>query len=87
MEKFRREVMLSKLRLLSLLRDVKEKGARVCGISAPSRSSTLVNYVGLDDSIVDYVAEVRGSLKIGKYVPGTVIPVIEETHLFEDQPD
>jgi len=87
MTKFRREVMLSKLRLLSLLRDVKEKGARVCGISAPSRSSTLVNYVGLNDSIVDYVAEVRGSLKIGKYVPGTVIPVIEETHLFEDQPD
>jgi len=87
MEKFRREVMLSKLRLLSLLRDAKEKGARVCGISAPSRSSTLVNYVGLDDSIVDYVAEVDGSLKIGKYVPGTVIPVIEETHLFGNQPD
>ena len=33
----------------ALMRDIKEKGARICGISAPSRASTLVNYVGLDD--------------------------------------
>ena len=48
---FRRDVMLSKLRLLSMLRELKEKGARIAGISAPSRASTLVNYVGLDEGI------------------------------------
>jgi len=84
---FRADVMLSKLRLLSLLREVKEKRARVCGISAPSRASTLINYVGLDDSIIDYVVEIKGSLKIGRYIPGTIIPVIEESRLFEDQPE
>jgi len=26
-------------------------------------------------------------LKIGKYIPGTVIPVIEEALLFKEQPD
>ena len=46
---FRHDVMLSKLRLLAMLRDLKEKGARIAGISAPSRASTLVNYVGLDE--------------------------------------
>jgi hypothetical protein len=87
MKEFRRDAMLSKLRLMAMLRNVKEEGARVCGISAPSRASTLVNYVGLDDSIVDYVVEIKGSLKIGKYVPGTLIPVVEEGRLFEEQPE
>ncbi len=84
---FRREVMLSKLRLHAILRDYKEKGARIAGISAPSRASTLVNYVGLDDAIIDYVCEIKGSLKIGMYMPGTLIPVVEESRLYEDQPD
>src|SRR6185503_18619154 len=52
---FAREVMLSKLRLLALVRELKEGGARICGISAPSSASTLVNYVGLDEGIVEYV--------------------------------
>jgi SAM-dependent methyltransferase len=84
---FRNEVMLSKLRLLAMLRDLKEQGARICGISAPSRASTLVNYLGLDEAIVDYVCEIAGSLKIGKCMPGTSIPVVEESRLFADQPD
>ena len=54
---FRRDVMLSKLRLHAILRELKEKGARIAGISAPSRASTMVNYVGLDEAIIDYVCE------------------------------
>ncbi len=84
---FRNDVVLSKLRLLSMIRDLKEKGARIVGISAPSRASTLVNYVGLDEGLIDYVCEIPGSLKIGKYMPGSGIPVVDEARLFEDQPD
>jgi hypothetical protein len=84
---FRHDVILSKLRLLAMLRDLKEKGARVAAISAPSRASTLVNYVGLDEGLIDYVCEIAGSLKIGKYMPGTQIPVVDEAKLYSDQPD
>jgi hypothetical protein len=84
---FRRNVVLSKLRLLCLLRELKENGMRIAGISAPSRASTLINYVGLDEAIIDYVCEIPGSLKIGKCVPGTLIPVVDEARLFSDQPD
>jgi len=84
---FRDDVLLSKLRLLAMIRDLKEKGARICGISAPSRASTLVNYLGFDEAIIDYVCEIAGSLKIGKCMPGTRIPVVEESRLFRDQPD
>src|SRR6185369_8300564 len=84
---FRHDVMLSKLRLHALIRDIKERGGRICGISAPSRASTMINYVGLDSAIIDYVCEIEGSLKIGKCMPGTLIPVVEESRMFADQPD
>jgi hypothetical protein len=84
---FRRRVTLSKLELYKTLLDIKKKGDRVYGIGAPSRASTLINYVGLDDSLVDCVMEVSGSLKIGKYMPGTLIPVMEESRLFQEQPE
>lgn len=85
--RFKQRVVDSKLKLYQLLAEVKSRGSRVCGIGAPSRASTLITYVGLDDGILDCVLEVKGSLKVGKYMPGTLIPVVEETRLYEDQPD
>ena len=84
---FKDRVVLSKLELQSLLLGIKQKGQRIYGISAPSRGSTLINYAGLDDGILDCVLEIQGSHKIGKYLPGTLIPVVEETRLYEDQPE
>ena len=43
--------------------------------------------MGLDDGIMDCVLEIKGSYKIGKYVPGTMIPVVDEGRLFADQPE
>tara|TARA_Y100000310_G_C20703195_1_gene832027 strand:+ start:1662 stop:2915 length:1254 start_codon:yes stop_codon:yes gene_type:complete len=83
---FRDNVVISKLGLHSLLLDIKKEGKKVYGIGAPSRASTLINYVGIDDGIMDYVMEVKGSHKIGKYMPGTLIPVVDESKLYEDQP-
>ncbi|HET8568183.1 MAG TPA: class I SAM-dependent methyltransferase [Candidatus Limnocylindria bacterium] len=87
LDRFRRGVVASKLGLHALLRDAKAAGARVHGIGAPSRASTLVSYVGLDDGIVDCVGEISGSHKIGRYMPGTLIPVVDEQRLFDDQPE
>ena len=85
--RFRKGVVDSKLGLLALLKDIKAKGERVYGVGAPSRSSTLINYVGLNDGIIDCVLEIAGSYKIGKYVPGTVVPVVDEKKLFDDPPE
>ena len=84
---FKTKVVNSKLVLYALLRDIKRQGHRVYGVGAPSRASTLINYVGLDDGIIDCVLEIKGSYKIGKYVPGTMIPVVDEGRLFADQPE
>ncbi len=87
MKDFAKRVVLSKLELHKLLLDIKKSGGRVYGIGAPSRASTLVNYVGLDAGIVDAVLEIQGSYKIGKSMPGTLIPVREESCLFTEQPE
>jgi hypothetical protein len=84
---FRKQVVASKLDLHGLLAPICKRGERVYGIGAPSRASTLINYTGLDDGILNCVLEIKGSLKIGKYMPGTVIPVMEEARLYQDQPE
>jgi hypothetical protein len=84
---FKYAVVQSKLDLLALLKDIKASGGRIHGVGAPSRATTLINYVGLDDGILDCVLEIKGSYKIDKYIPGTVIPVLEESRLFSDQPE
>jgi hypothetical protein len=85
--RFRGRVAESKLGLMKLLAEVRAQGAKVYGIGAPSRASTLVNHVGLDDATIDCVLEIQGSYKIGKYMPGTLIPVLDEEKLFTDQPE
>lgn len=87
LQAFKNRVVGSKLELYALLANIKKRGQRIYGISAPSRASTLINYVGLDDGILDCVLEISGSHKIGRHMPGTLIPVLEETKLFTDQPD
>jgi hypothetical protein len=87
LQAFRTSVVNSKLGILALIKDIKTKGQRIYGIGAPSRASTLINYVGLDDGMLDAVLEIKGSYKIGKYIPGTVIPVLEESKLYSDPPD
>ena len=84
---FRQRVIASKLELHSLLAPIKARGERIFGIGAPSRASTLINYTGLDDGLIDCVMEVSSSHKLNKYIPGTRIPVLDEKKLFEDQPE
>lgn len=86
-KKFARDVAQTKLDLMSALKSIKDKGQKVYGIAAPSRASTLITYTGLDHEIVDCVLEIKGSHKIGKYMPGTRIPVLDEDALFNDQPE
>ena len=84
---FRSRVVRSKLELHALLAPIRARGERIYGIGAPSRASTLINYTGLDDGIVDAVMEVSSSHKLNRYIPGTRIPVLDEAKLFTDQPE
>ena len=84
---FRHRVVQSKVALHALLRDLMTRQSRIYGVGAPSRASTLINYAALDREILACVVEVKGSYKVGKYMPGTLVPVVDEERLFADQPE
>ncbi len=87
LNKFKDDVIKSKLNLYRILNGVRKKKKRIFGIGAPSRASTLVNYLGLTNEIIENVCEIEGSYKIGNYMPGTNIPIVSETKLFKEKPE
>jgi SAM-dependent methyltransferase len=77
----------AKLDLLRLALDCREKGASFVGNSSPGRCSTLLNYVGIDRNLMPYIAEQPTSLKLGRYLPGKHIPIVDNERLIREQPD
>jgi 2-polyprenyl-3-methyl-5-hydroxy-6-metoxy-1,4-benzoquinol methylase len=71
--------------LTRLLVDCKEKGA-IAGIGSPARSNTLLNFAKIDNHLIEYACERRGSSKIGLFTPGSHIPVVDEQKLLDDRP-
>jgi hypothetical protein len=86
-KEFRHKVSMSKVKLYNLISNIKSNKKKIYGVGAPSRASTLINYVGLDQDLIDCVLEVDGSYKIGNYIPGTKIPILNEKILIKDKPD
>ncbi len=84
---FKKNVVNSKLNLFSILEKIKKKNKTIFGVGAPSRASTLINYLGLDHDVIDCVLEINGSYKIGNYIPGTKIPILNENILKKKKPD
>ncbi len=87
LRQFADDALYSKVGLLGLLGKLKREKKTVFGIGAPSRASTLLNYCGIDRSLLESVVEVAGSHKIGKLMPGTNIPVENEERLYREQPE
>jgi len=83
---FAKAVKENKKKLRKLLLDLKSKNKQIVGVSAPARSCTILNYCEINSKILDYITE-KSTLKIGKYTPGTHIPVVDDKKLIEDQPD
>ncbi|MDA1308260.1 MAG: class I SAM-dependent methyltransferase [Proteobacteria bacterium] len=84
---FRETVLQSKLDLQALLLKLRREGRPAPGIGCPGRSSTLLNYCNIDPDLMPYIAEQSSSLKLGLYLPGKHIPIVDEQRLFDEQPD
>lgn len=62
-------------------------GKSISAIGAPSRASTLISFTGLTHLDIDAVGEILGSHKIGRFMPGTSIPIIDEAEILKRNPD
>lgn len=86
-EKFARRVKTARLEFMDFLIATNRAGKHIVGNSCPGRSSTLLNYYGVDSELLPYLAEQPASLKLGKYLPGKHIPVVNNQRLIDEQPD
>ena len=67
------------------LREIKSKGHRIAAYGATSKSATLLIYSKVGTDLIDYVSDTTPT-KIGKYTPGTHIPVKSHEHFLNDSP-
>ena len=84
---FKKKVIESKYKLLTMLIELRKKKKKIFAVGAPSRASTLINYIGIDKDLVECILEVSSSNKLNKYLPGTLIPVVDEKIIQKSIPD
>lgn len=84
---FAKRVRKARLEFMDFLIQTKKSGKTIVGNSCPGRCSTLLNYYGVDSELLPYLAEQPTSLKLGMYLPGKHIPVVNNQRLIDEQPD
>ncbi len=76
-KKFAESVRACKINLLKELVGARLKGGKIAAIGAAAKGNTLLNFCGIDTSLIDFVTD-ASPLKIGKYTPGSHIPIMSD---------
>jgi SAM-dependent methyltransferase len=71
---------------VSFLIDAKRAGKRVIAYGAAAKGNTLINYAGIKPDLIPCVVD-RSPSKQGKYLPGSRIPIVDETCIITEKPD
>jgi len=83
---FQAKAELVKDNFLRFLLDAKADGKSVAGYGAAAKGNTLLNFAGVRGDAVEFVCD-AADFKIGKYLPGSHIPILAPSELREHQPD
>ncbi len=86
MQAFVANVEKNKHDLVRLLQDLKSAGRRIVGYGAPAKMSTLTNYFGIDNKVVDYIVD-DSVAKQNLFSPGMHIPIRSPILLSTDNPE
>ena len=84
--KFKKNCLKSKSRFQNKIFSLKKKGNKIYGYAASAKSSTVLNFCGIDHRYIDYVVDSTKE-KIGKYTPGTHIPIVSVKFFRKNYPD
>jgi hypothetical protein len=60
------------------------KNGKLRAKAFPGRAAILVKLLGLTHNEIEAVYEIKGSIKVGHYVPGTRIPILPEAMLYAE---
>ncbi len=75
-----------KNRFLTFLLDARMNGRTVVGYGAAAKGNTLLNFAGVGPDLIEFVID-RNPAKQGKFLPGSRIPIVDESKLVESKPD
>lgn len=65
---------------VSFLIEAKRKGHRVCAYGAAAKGNTLLNFAGVRSDLIAFVVD-RSPGKLGRFMPGSRIPIVDESRL------
>ena len=85
--KWRQEAVDNREKFIELAYKAKSRGQLFVGDSCPGRGAVLVNYYGIDKTLMPYIAQLPGSEKVGKFMPGTHIPIVDNSIIMKEKPD
>ncbi len=83
---FAKKIMRNRRIAMKELIKLKRSGFKIAGYGASAKATVLINYLKLDSTYVSAIAD-RNVLKIGKFIPGTDIPIIDPDQLTALNPD
>ncbi len=83
---FKARVEKCRNELMEFLLDARRSGKRVCGLGASTKGNVLLQYFGIDETLLESIGEVNED-KFGSYTPGTLIPMVSERDLLASDPD
>ena len=85
-KKFKNNCELSKIKTRKSLLKFKDNNYKIAGYAATSKSTTILNYCNINSKIIDYICDTTPE-KIGKFSPGTHIPIVNMYHFKKFNPD
>ena len=85
-EEFAGRVRRHRDELREFLRRTKDSGRTIFGFGASTKGNVLLQYCGLGESDLPFIAEVNAD-KFGAFTPGTLIPIIPEAEARRRKPD
>lgn len=83
---FMSKILKDKYEVLSQVYSLKKEGKKIAAVGAASKGNTLLNFYKLDGGTIEFVSE-SSEHKIGKYTPGSLIPIVHDDELSKQKID
>lgn len=83
---FQKNAEKIKANFLNFLIQAKSEAKKVCAYGAAAKGNTLINYAGVDNDLIPFVADASDA-KSNKFLPGSRIPICKPETLIEYKPD
>lgn len=83
---FQEKATKIKYDFLNFLLQAKAQKKKVVAYGAAAKGNTLLNYCGIKNDLIEFVVD-KAPLKVGKYLPGSHIPIVTEEKIRELKPD